>query len=121
MCRQCKRRLIRDGAGNLYGTTSEGGENDDGTVFEVSPRQGGWKESVLHSFGNVNDGSVVFGSVVMDRAGDLYGTTLTVELVDWLREQRAYSGVDPLMAQIKKDIVLTVATAAKDLAKPIAV
>jgi uncharacterized repeat protein (TIGR03803 family) len=68
--------LIRDGAGNLYGTTSEGGENDDGTVFEVSPRQGGWKESVLHSFGNVNDGSVVFGSVVMDRAGDLYGTTL---------------------------------------------
>jgi riboflavin kinase / FMN adenylyltransferase len=53
--------------------------------------------------------------------GDLYGTTLTVELVDWLREQRAYSGVDPLMAQIKKDIVLTVATAAKDLAKPIAV
>jgi riboflavin kinase/FMN adenylyltransferase len=53
--------------------------------------------------------------------GDLYGTTLTVELVDWLREQRTYSGVDPLMAQIKKDIAVTVTTAAKDLAKPIAV
>jgi riboflavin kinase / FMN adenylyltransferase len=52
--------------------------------------------------------------------GDLYDKTLTVELVDWLREQRTYSGVEPLMTQIHKDIALTVTTAAKDLARPIA-
>jgi riboflavin kinase/FMN adenylyltransferase len=53
--------------------------------------------------------------------GDLYGATLTVELVDWLREQRAYPAMDSLKAQIHKDIALTVATAAKDVAKPIAI
>jgi riboflavin kinase/FMN adenylyltransferase len=52
--------------------------------------------------------------------GDLYGKQLTVELVDWLREQRIYIGVDPLMAQIHKDIAVTVTTAAKNLAMPIA-
>ncbi len=52
--------------------------------------------------------------------GDLYGKTLTVELVDWLREQRTYPGVEPLMTQIHKDIALTVTTASKDLARPIA-
>jgi riboflavin kinase / FMN adenylyltransferase len=52
--------------------------------------------------------------------GDLYGKTLTVELVDWIREQRTYAGMDPLMAQIHKDIAVTVAAAAKNLALPIA-
>jgi riboflavin kinase/FMN adenylyltransferase len=52
--------------------------------------------------------------------GDLYGVTLAIELVDWLREQRAYFGVDPLKTQIHKDIALTVAVAARDLARPIA-
>jgi riboflavin kinase / FMN adenylyltransferase len=53
--------------------------------------------------------------------GDLYGENLTVELVDWLREQRAYPSLDSLKVQIHKDIALTVATAARDLARPIAV
>ncbi|MGD0461511.1 MAG: bifunctional riboflavin kinase/FMN adenylyltransferase [Tepidisphaeraceae bacterium] len=53
--------------------------------------------------------------------GDLYGATLSVELVDWLREQRAYPAMDSLKAQIHKDIALTVATTAKDLARPIAI
>jgi riboflavin kinase/FMN adenylyltransferase len=52
--------------------------------------------------------------------GDLYGSTLTIELVDWLREQRTYSGTEPLMAQIQKDIAITIITAAKNLALPIA-
>jgi uncharacterized repeat protein (TIGR03803 family) len=65
--------LILDTTGNLFGTTMSGGMNDLGTVFELSARQGGWSEIVVHSFGN--DGEVGFGGVVMDRAGDLYGNT----------------------------------------------
>ncbi len=75
--------LIMDGAGNLYGTTSEGGihqtcyENTScGTVFELSPREGGgWTEQVLHSFGNGTDGNDPDGGLIMDTAGNLYGTT----------------------------------------------
>ncbi len=45
--------LIFDAAGNLYGTTIEGGTHGDGTVFELTPTGGGgWTEKVLHSFGN---------------------------------------------------------------------
>jgi uncharacterized repeat protein (TIGR03803 family) len=63
--------LILDPTGNLFGTTPDGGTNRIGTVFELSARQGGWSETVVHNF-NDNDGEVSFGGVVMDRAGDLY-------------------------------------------------
>src|ERR1019366_2345043 len=44
--------LIFDAAGNLYGTTQDGGTSNSGTVFELSPDgSGGWTEGVLHSFG----------------------------------------------------------------------
>ena len=42
--------LIMDGADNLYGVTVEGGIHGLGTVFELSRRDGGWAETVLHSF-----------------------------------------------------------------------
>jgi uncharacterized repeat protein (TIGR03803 family) len=67
--------VILDTTGNLYGTTYSGGTNRDGTVFELSPRQGGWRETVLYNFGSGNGGVDIFGGVVMDRAGDLYGNT----------------------------------------------
>jgi uncharacterized repeat protein (TIGR03803 family) len=67
--------LILDTNGNLYGTTEYGGINLYGTVFKLSPRVGGWNESVLYNFSSGNDGGNLFGTVVMDRAGDLYGTT----------------------------------------------
>jgi uncharacterized repeat protein (TIGR03803 family) len=68
--------LIRDAAGNLYGTTVDGGIHGDGTVFELSPRQGGgWSEKVLHSFGKGSDGVQPWGGVVLDAVGNLYGTT----------------------------------------------
>ncbi|HEX4056275.1 MAG TPA: riboflavin biosynthesis protein RibF [Tepidisphaeraceae bacterium] len=51
--------------------------------------------------------------------GDLYGVTLAVELLNWLREQRAYNGIEPLKAQIHEDIADTVAAAAEDLTRPI--
>jgi uncharacterized repeat protein (TIGR03803 family) len=61
-----------DAAGNLYGTTNSGGNSNAGTVFKVT-RKG--KETVLHSFAGGADGANPQASLVMDAAGDLYGTT----------------------------------------------
>jgi uncharacterized repeat protein (TIGR03803 family) len=68
--------LIRDKAGNLYGMTEQDGpDNSGGTVWELSPDNGGWTFSVLHAFPatTVND----FGPypLTMDAAGNLYGIT----------------------------------------------
>ena len=68
--------LIFDGAGNLYGTTYTGGTFAFGTVFELMPKGGGWTEKVLHSFGNGKDGAAPYAGLILDGAGDLYGTTL---------------------------------------------
>jgi uncharacterized repeat protein (TIGR02543 family) len=64
--------LIFDSAGNLYGTTSGGGTNRKGTVFELSPNG---TETVLHNFGSGNDGQTPLGNLIFDSAGNLYGTT----------------------------------------------
>jgi uncharacterized repeat protein (TIGR03803 family) len=76
--------LIRDTSGNMYGTTyygssgpppsscgNQGNNVGCGTVFEVSNR----KEQVLYSFGGKPDGAGPEGSLIVDRAGNLYGVT----------------------------------------------
>ncbi len=65
-------RLIRDKAGNLYGTTVAGGVYGEGTVFRISADG---TETVLHSFGGGSDGKIPEAGVVKDNAGSLYGTT----------------------------------------------
>jgi uncharacterized repeat protein (TIGR03803 family) len=69
--------LTLDSAGNLYGTTVEGGRYNSGTVFELSPTAGGdWTEKILHHFGAYNgDGDEPFGGATLDAAGNVYGTT----------------------------------------------
>jgi uncharacterized repeat protein (TIGR03803 family) len=63
--------LIMDEAGNLYSTTSFGGNYGDGTVFELDPTG---NEKVLHSFNQSFDGQAPISPVIMDAAGNLYGT-----------------------------------------------
>jgi len=64
--------LIMDGSGNLYGTTSEGGASNDGTVFELA--HGSGAITTLASFNGAN-GDYPLGALVMDSSGNLYGTT----------------------------------------------
>ena len=69
--------LVFDGSGNLYGTTSKGGSEGRGAVFQLTPNgSGGWTEHVIHNFGVArNDGQHPYGSLIFDRSGSLYGTT----------------------------------------------
>jgi uncharacterized repeat protein (TIGR03803 family) len=75
--------LILDAAGNLYGTTVDGGNTAScdsdgcGTVFELTPKAGGgWRETVLHRFASgTKDGHFPHAGVVFDASGNLYGTT----------------------------------------------
>lgn len=74
--------LIHDAEGNIYGTTSSGGQtggsgngsclNGCGTVFKLN---GAGAETVLYRFGRVPDGNFPISGVVRDGAGNLYGTT----------------------------------------------
>lgn len=64
--------LVRDRAGNFYGTTYQGGSCGAGTVFEVSSAG---DETVLHNFCLGGDGGYPFGGVILDLFGNVYGTT----------------------------------------------
>lgn len=67
--------LVFDGAGNLYGATTAGGGADQGTILKLTPSQGSWVETVLYSFTGASDGGTPNAGMVIDHAGNLYGTT----------------------------------------------
>jgi uncharacterized repeat protein (TIGR03803 family) len=75
--------LIFDSTGNLFGTTYSGGASNCqgcGTVFELIRRDDGkWTEKVLHRFtfdsATYDGASPGYGSLIFDKAGNLYGTT----------------------------------------------
>jgi uncharacterized repeat protein (TIGR03803 family) len=66
--------LIFDAAGNLYGTTTNGGGAGFGVVFKLTPSSSGWSETVLHRFGD-KPSEYPYAGVIVDAAGNLYGTT----------------------------------------------
>ncbi len=78
--------LVFDKSGNLFGTTSAGGDGfnlfgvgGSGVAFELSPSANGWTENVLYNFCSEGmqcpDGAEPFAAVVFDSSGNLYGTT----------------------------------------------
>ena len=77
--------LIADNAGNLYGTTLSGVPSGSGSVFELSPSNGGWTLTTLYSFtGSGNcDGTLASSGLAMDAAGNLYGTTNCAGAYGW--------------------------------------
>jgi uncharacterized repeat protein (TIGR03803 family) len=67
--------LLRDGNGNLYGTTTLGGAHGFGAVFELKRNGGSWTYQVLHSFcSSCGDSAFPQSRLVLDTAGNLYGT-----------------------------------------------
>jgi len=69
-------QLVEDAEGNLYGTTPNGGTGDNGgTVFKIDHKG---NETILYNFcsqPNCVDGSLPYSGVILDAAGNLYGTT----------------------------------------------
>ena len=76
--------LAMDSGGSLYGTTVYGGGQGNckvygvnwycGTIYKLSQTEGVWTETLLHSFSNPC-GTLPFGTVILDAAGKIYGTT----------------------------------------------
>jgi uncharacterized repeat protein (TIGR03803 family) len=65
--------LVRDTAGNLYGTTQQGGASGGGIVYELSPSNGGWTHSLIANLPGPGLGPT--GNLAIDAAGNLYGAT----------------------------------------------
>ncbi len=73
--------MVRDSAGNLYGTTQYGGlwlncdnEVGGGAVYKVDPTG---NTTLVHAFNNGRDGCFPSGSLVMDNSGNLYGAAVS--------------------------------------------
>jgi len=64
--------LLRDSAGNFYGTTQFGGSSNRGIVYELDPKG---NETVLYTFTGQADGGIPIGRVIRDSGGNLYGIT----------------------------------------------
>jgi uncharacterized repeat protein (TIGR03803 family) len=68
-------RVIFDNQGNMFGVTVEGGADNSGTVYEMTPGSNGkWTYQLLHSF-NGSDGFLPNYGLTTDREGNLYGVT----------------------------------------------
>jgi len=65
--------VVMDDNGNLFGTTTLKGGHGNGTVFELTPENGGWSFNTIHSFSGGWDGGRPYGGVIVDSNGNLYG------------------------------------------------
>ena len=72
--------LVVDASGSLYGATYRGGngcnKNLCGLVYKFSQSGGTWKETILHPFESADDGSQPGAGLLIDSAGNLFGTTI---------------------------------------------
>jgi uncharacterized repeat protein (TIGR03803 family) len=69
--------VVLDSKGNIYGTTSQGGLQNDGIVYELSPNgSGGFSESIVFTFTGQSTGSTPYSAPTLDATGDIFGTTI---------------------------------------------
>lgn len=69
-------QVVFDKAGNLYGTTPDGGKGGVGTVYKLAPtKNGNWKHTVIHHFTGGRDGGVGSLGSLLVKGGNLYGVT----------------------------------------------
>jgi uncharacterized repeat protein (TIGR03803 family) len=66
--------LVMDQAGNIYGTTYQSGAYNQGSVFKLTPGNGGWTYSDLHDFTGGADGSFPCSQLTLDANGNIFGT-----------------------------------------------
>lgn len=66
--------LIFDRAGNIYGTTVVGGSANDGEIYRLTQSNGTWSKDTLYSAQGASDGKLPWGGVLLDAAGNLYGS-----------------------------------------------
>lgn len=64
--------LVFDAAGNIYGATPHAG---NGMVYKLTRSNGGWTETILHTFQGGNDGAVPYAGLTFDQSGNLWGAT----------------------------------------------
>jgi uncharacterized repeat protein (TIGR03803 family) len=69
------RDLLVEPSGVIYGTTHCDGAYDAGTVYSLTPAGGAWSYTELYTFTGGTDGLYSFSNLVMDKGGNLYGTT----------------------------------------------
>jgi hypothetical protein len=104
--------LAMDSAGDLYGATEYGGAENCttlsgtpdgrcGTVFKLTNNAGTYTESVLHIFADGTDGSIAGGGVVLDKAGNVYGTALQGGSDTGLCLNFGYSGCGQVFELVK--------------------
>ncbi len=68
--------IVFNAAGDIVGATGDNGGSDFGTVYELTPSGSGWTYNLLYAFPSRNDGYAPDSALVIDNAGNLYGTTL---------------------------------------------
>ena len=73
--------LIFDRAGNLYGSTLDGGAYGNGLIYELARTGNNWVKNTLYTFTGGADGGGPTGMLTFDQAGNLYGTTYYISAV----------------------------------------
>jgi len=98
--------LAMDAAGNLYGAATYGGQHGFGTVFKLVHSAGGYTFQLLYTFTNGADGSAPQGSVVLDSAGNLYGTSGDGGGIFQITPSGTYTLIDPILEGLQSPITI---------------
>lgn len=98
---------IFDSSGNLYATANYGGDTGGGcsggpgcgVVFELTPLNGGWVDTVLYTFEGGTDGANPVAGVIIDHSGNVYGTTSQSTVYELTHSQSGWTNNVLLMTE----------------------